>query len=280
VSSAPLRVPRPGGELVGHRSGIGFPALLLHGGPAFNDYTEGLAAELGGLFELARYTQRGVEPSTLGPPYTVKSHTDDAIAVLDHLDLDGAWIIGHSWGGHLALHLLVTHPERVRGVIGVDPLGARADVFPVFGENLRRGLDEESIARIDEAEAKRRRGEATEADLLERVRLLWPQYFADPAAAPPLPDGLKIGLRCSTDTDASIDEHFGRGTLERGLPRAPHRPVLFVHADRDPLALRGVTETAALISDARVEVIEGCGHFPWMERPGEVERAVRAFLGA
>lgn len=73
-------------------------------------------------------------------------------------------------------------------------------------------------------EALRRRGQATEAALIERMELLWPAFFAHPEAAPPPALG-RIGVACSTDTNAAIS-----------------------------------------------------GHFPWLERPGALRRAVEAFL--
>ena len=131
-------------------------------------------------------------------------------------------------------------------------------------------------ARIDAIEARRRAGEVTEADLVERSELVWPLYFADPATAPPHPGG-RIGVECSTGTNASISEHFGRGTLADGLPAA-RLPALFVHGERDPLPMSSSCEAAALIPGAVVETIPGCGHFPWMERTGEIRRRVAAFL--
>ena len=92
-----------GGSLVGCAAAEGAPALLLHGGPAIPDYMGACAFELKGLFATIRYTQRGVPPSTVGAPYSVESHMDDALAVLDALGHERAWAIGHSWGGHLAL---------------------------------------------------------------------------------------------------------------------------------------------------------------------------------
>src|SRR5437867_5230333 len=112
------------GQLAGHRGGEGAPALLLHGGPAVPDYLGGLAVELDGLFESIRYTQRGTAPSTGGDPYTIEAHAGDAVAVLDACGLERAWAVGHSWGGHLALHLLLAHPERLLGLICIAPLGA------------------------------------------------------------------------------------------------------------------------------------------------------------
>jgi pimeloyl-ACP methyl ester carboxylesterase len=275
VDEQPFRVPVGDGELAGHRGGEGPPALVLHGGPAVPDYTEGLAEELGSLFTTIRYTQRGVEPSTVGAPYTIESHSADALAVLDHFGVDRAWAVGHSWGGHLALHLAVSHPDRLFGVVAVDPLGAHGGVFEEAGENLRRGLTDAERARVDEVEDLRRRGEATDDDLRERFEILWPQYFADPASATRIP--LRIGPDCSRDTNASIVEHFERGTLRRGLPGV-RLPVLFVHGDLDPLPLAWVERTAALVPDARLDVIAGCGHFPWWEAPGETGRAAGEFL--
>jgi proline iminopeptidase len=54
--------------------------------------------------------------------------------------------------------------------------------------------------------------------------------------------------------------------------------VLFVHGAASPMPARAATDTAALIPHARVELIEGAGHFPWVERPDEVRDAVLAFV--
>ena len=157
MGEEPFEVRVPDGVLRGHRGGEGPPALLLHGGPAVSDYTEGCAAELGDLFSTIRYTQRGARPSAAGPPYSIESHTADALAVLDSLEVVRAWAIGHSWGGHLALHLLAVAPERLLGLVCIDTLGAH-DIFAEYGENLRRGLTEAQVARLDEVEARRRGG--------------------------------------------------------------------------------------------------------------------------
>ena len=128
---------------------------------------------------------------------------------------------------------------------------------------------------MDGEEELRRAGEATEADLQERFELLWPQYFADPAAAVSIP--LRVGRECSRDTNASIVEHFERGTLVSRLPGV-RLPVLFVHGELDALPLSSVERTAALVPGARLEVIPGCGHFPWWEAPGETGRIVGEFM--
>jgi len=263
------------GRLRGHRAaGEAPPALVLHGGAAVSDYTGGLAEELGGLFSTIRYTQRGTPPSVAPGPYTVETHVADALAVLDHFGLERAWAVGHSWGGHLALHLAVAHPERLLGIVGVAALGA-TNVFGELDANLRSGLTTEEIARLDEIEERRRRGEVSEEELLERMRIVWPQFFADRREVGDLVKHL--GAQASIETNASLADHLARGTLAARLPSA-QIPALFVHGDLDPLPLVSATETAALIPGAKVVVVQAVGHFIWVERPGEVRRATAAWL--
>src|SRR4249920_3767830 len=124
-----LTVAVPGGEIFAtRRDGDGPPALVLHGGPGMGaENVMGLVEELDGLFETALPQQRGLTPSTLEGPRDVETHVADMIAVLDHLGWDRAWLIGHSWGGHLAMHIAVAHPERVAGIVAIDTLGAVPD---------------------------------------------------------------------------------------------------------------------------------------------------------
>ena len=271
----PFELPVAGGVLQGHRAGTGRPALLLHGGAAAPDYLGPCAELLDGLFETFRYTQRGTPPSHAPPPYTIESHIADALAVLDLFDLERAWAIGHSWGGHLALHLLVSHPKRIEGVLCIDALGADASVFAAFDAKLDEALTPEDRTRVREIEERRRAGDVTEADLVERFRLVWPVYFAQAPSEPPE----RVGLQASIETNRSLAEHFERRTLARKLS-AVRAPVLFVHGQDDPVPPESSTGTAALIPGARVEMIAGCGHFPWLEQPEAFRAAVERLLSA
>ena len=263
------------GPLRGHRGGSGPPALLLHGGAAVPDYLDGLAAGLGDLFATYRYTQRGTPPSGGGAPFTVEAHMADALSVLDAFGIERAWAVGHSWGGHLSMHLLVAHPERLLGIVAVDPLGAFADVFAVVDPALRARLGDDEIARLDAIEGRRREGVVTETELVERFRMVWPSYFVDPSAT--LPPPARVGVEASIGTNRSIGEHFERGTLRLGLPAAT-LPALFVHGELSIIPPSATEQTAALIPGARVAVVPGAGHFPWIEEPESVHDAVESFL--
>lgn len=274
----PLAVTTPEGTLHGWRyDGEGPQAVLLHGGPCITaTYLEPLVPHLSGVVRQILYQQRGLAPTAIGGPYTVAANVADAAAVIDQAAGGRAWIVGHSWGGHLALHMLVAIPERIAGAVIIDPLGAHLDVLPPFGERLRAPLSAAERARVDEIEAKEDAGTATSEESMESFRLVWPSYFADPPVAPPMPD-IDMAPGPFVATFASITEHAEAGTLVRGLPAVPPEiPVLFLHGAASPMPVRASTDTAALIPHAQVEVIDGAGHFVWVERPDEVRDAVRA----
>jgi pimeloyl-ACP methyl ester carboxylesterase len=275
VSERSFEVPVEQGVLVGHRGGVGPPALLLHGGAALPDYLGDCADLLADRFTTYRYTQRGTPPSAAGPPYTVEAHVADALAVLDAFEIERAWAVGHSWGGHLALHLLVARPERVLGVICVGTLGADGGIFEEYEQNLARGMTDEEIGFVRETQARRRAGDVSEADLVEVFRIVWPRFFRDAGKATAPPE--HVGAQASIETNRSLAEHFARATLKQGLPSAK-APVLFIHGEHDPMPIRTARETAALIDGARVEPVAGAAHFPWVEQPAAFRRAVEAFL--
>ncbi len=56
----------------------------------------------------------------LPPPYGMPSHADDVAAVMEHLEIDRAAVVGHSMGGFVSLVLADRHPGRVSSLVLVD----------------------------------------------------------------------------------------------------------------------------------------------------------------
>ena len=88
-----LRVPVDGVELIGEVRGQGPPMLLLHGGPGLEDYLAPLAAELERDWTVARYTQRGTEPSVVAAYAERAAALRWDEAALRHIEqaLDARW---------------------------------------------------------------------------------------------------------------------------------------------------------------------------------------------
>ena len=266
------------GRIVGWRTAeSGPPALLLHGGPSLSEYLDSLAEELAGVLTTARYQQRGLAPSLVEGTLDVETHVADAVAVLDALGWDRAWLVGHSWGGHLAMHVAAAHPERVMGLVVLDGLGAVGDGgTAALGPSLTAMLSDDVRARVEELDAKGDRGEASEDEHREQMRLVWPYYFADPSSAPPMP-AFRFHPFGAVTWD-SIKQHFERRTLERGLPTFT-MPALVVHGERSPIPPVEAERTAALMPQAQL-AINRYGHWPWLEEPGLVRKLISEFVAA
>ena len=134
------------GALSGWTLGEGPRVLALHGGPGLSyDYLDVAVAELASRYAVATYQQRGLAPSTEEGEFTVAEAVSDIVAVLDGLGWDSAYLMGHSWGGHLVFHAAVAVPERLDGILSVDPLGAVGDGgMEVFGAEMAARVSEES----------------------------------------------------------------------------------------------------------------------------------------
>ena len=259
--------------IAGRRVGSGPPVLLLHGGPGLGfEYLLDLADELAQENDVSWYQQRGQEPSGAAPPNTVTADVGDARRVLDTLGWERAYVVGHSWGGHLALHVAEAMPERLLGVLAVDPLGSIGDGrWPEFDEELFRRTPEAVRARAREIDELAMAGAADDELALEGMRIVWPAYFADPERAPPMPE-LRLASARSAEMVRSILAELP--ALEEGLPGI-RVPVGFVHGSRSPMPVAASTDAAERIPGAWVEVVEGAGHFVWVEAPGAVRAALR-----
>ena len=117
-----LEVPTAGGSLRVARWGEAGPAVLaLHGITATHMSWPFVARELADEAQFIAPDLRGRGGSRdLPGPYGMKVHADDCIAILDHLDVDKAVVVGHSMGGFVAAILAMHYPERVSELVLID----------------------------------------------------------------------------------------------------------------------------------------------------------------
>jgi pimeloyl-ACP methyl ester carboxylesterase len=181
-------------------------------------------------------------------------------------------VLGHSWGGHLLLHLAVAVPERLDGGLAVDPLGGVGDGGAAeFEQEIFRRTPEADRARARELDERAMRGEGTEADVQESMRLVWPAYFADPAHTLPFP-ALGVSIAAYSALLKSLVAELPR--LAERLAEITVR-LGFVAGERSPRPVKGAAAaTARAVPGAWLEVVDGAGHFPWFERPGSVRAAL------
>jgi proline iminopeptidase len=249
------------------------PALLcLHGGPGMSDYLTDLAEETVGWRRIT-YTQRGLPPSTTEGPFTVAQHAADAVAVLDGLGVRETVVLGHSWGGFLAAVLATEHPHRVRGALIIDPMGIVGDGgVEVFVRQLQARTPEGDWQRADELDQRAMAGEGTEEESLESLRLLWPAYFHDRDAAPPMP-ALRTSVPAYSECLEDATALLATGRLAEQAASYPG-PVEVLYGLGSPIPAESSIATAHAFPNGSATGVPEAGHFPWMEQPGCVADAL------
>lgn len=95
----------------------GAPVLFIQGvgvpGCGWTPQTDALQSN----FWVTSFDNRGIGNSDLGKdPLTIDLFARDALAVLDHLDIESAHVVGHSMGGVIASQLALNAPERIRSL--------------------------------------------------------------------------------------------------------------------------------------------------------------------
>jgi pimeloyl-ACP methyl ester carboxylesterase len=273
-----MRAELRAGDLGGWVAGDGPPVLLLHGGPGMAyTYLDSLAEEIGAGYRVAAFQQRGLEPSSLDGPFDLGTAVADVAAVLDALGWERAWVIGHSWGGHLLLHCATAIPDRMLGGLAVDLLGGVGDGGEAaFEAELMRRTPPEAAERAKELDERGMQGDATPEELRESLELLWPAYFAAPDHTMPFLDARSSIPAYSGIWDAAkaalpaLEASLGTIAMPFGVLAGGGSPMPVEDA---------AAATARAIPGAWLEIAEGAGHFPWFERPGCVRSALDRLVG-
>ena len=116
-----FEVPVEGGALTVGKAGSGPVVLCAHGITANHTSWQPLADALGDQFTIVAPDLRGRGGSgTLPGPYSMATHARDLVAVLDHVGVDAAPVVGHSMGAFVAAVMAAQHAERVERVLLVD----------------------------------------------------------------------------------------------------------------------------------------------------------------
>jgi pimeloyl-ACP methyl ester carboxylesterase len=237
-----------------------------------------LVGELEPDFKVATFQQRGLEPSTSSGPFTIAQAIEDVVAVLDSVPWTRALIVGHSWGGHLALRFAATHPERVLGVLAIDPNGIAGDGGrPAFQKEIAARLPTSLHERVSAIDERWEAGTVTVADAIEMNRLIWPGYFADPENAPPaLLERMSLEAMegIFSEIEEGIEEvsaTLSRGDIKYGIVAGGASPMPWGQAAR---------ATAELSPNSFLRIVPQAGHFVWHEAPGAVISALKELHGS
>jgi proline iminopeptidase len=271
-----------GAPLYYRSAGSGTPAVLLSGGPGFTvDYMVPVGDFLPADYRRIYFEQRGTgksRPATLTPEsMTLQVVVEDLEALRLHLKQDRLLLIGHSWGGMLAMAYAAAHPDRVDRLILIGSGGPTFEFTEWFQDNIAMRLRPEDIEARSYWQEAAKNGVSADKAAIEGIKAITPGYFFDRKQGLAFAATMKDGA-LNPEVNAML---FGsmakRYDLRDGLKKLD-RPVLIVQGHQDPIGDKTAEDIHALIPGSTLAYINKSGHFPWIEQPDAFRKIVATFL--
>lgn len=252
-------------------TGSGPAVVLLHGQP-------GSGADWSPVIQRLRGRMRVIAPdrpgygSTGGRPVGFRANAEEAMALLDRLQVDRAVVAGHSWGSGIALAAALEFPQRLYALVLVGPMAPtaspsrldRAFANRLIGPPVTRlgfwaaglGLTLPPLRRLAHAATP-----ALEADRLERIAAEW--------------RGADVWRSFYAEQRAFVDE---MPALADRLPSLSV-PATIVAGNRDRICPPShARKLATDLPNASLIEVDG-GHLLPQQRPNLVADAIMAHRG-
>ena len=226
--------------------------------------------------QVVLYDQRGRGASTAPADPSAATIDDDALdvgAIRRALGIRKWDVLGHSWGGGIAMLASASDAAAVRRLVLIDPVGPTSNwMAPLRAAVLARlhGAERDAVARISEEML----GEPDAMLHSDYSRAVYPAWFADAEMAsrftPP---------SATSETGANILARLRREGYDwRARLRALSIETLVLHGELDPLPRTLSSESSYILSSAHHVVVPSSGHMPFWEAPERFFSLVESFL--
>jgi proline iminopeptidase len=265
--------------------GEGEPFVVLHGGPGmWHDELFPFFDDLASDHRVVFYDQRGNGKSVMDK-ITADNFTVDWL-VADLEELRRAWgferinLIGHSWGGLLAMYYATRHAGRVERLILIDPAPPNTDLLKQSYRTLMARFTPDEMSRLEDLYASEAYLAGDPASLNEAMRLSEGVTFHVAQARDAYFDLISFDAASARNMMAIAGPATAikmNITVQDKLS-AITCPTLIIHGEHDFI----VKESPALIRDlipgSELVVIPESGHYPFMEQPDIFANVLRQFI--
>jgi proline iminopeptidase len=260
--------------------------VVLHGGPGLTlDYFADDLLPLAERSTLIFYDQRGTGRSTLvsdSAALAARAFGEDLEAVRNHFGLEQLTLLGHSWGAGVAAIYAQAHPERVGRLLLVGSVPVEQSGLAAAFDAVNASRDSTTLRLMREWREARVADPGDAAACRAYYTLWFIPFFGDTAAASRSKGDFCAGTAesrrnkmVSVDryTMASLGAWDWRLTLRRLTA-----PALIIHGTADVFSVESAREWVAALPNARLLLLEGVGHFPYLEAPETFFAAAEAFI--
>ncbi len=257
-------------------SGTGEPILLIPGLGMDHTYYRLGAPLLAQRMQVIAVDPRGIGRSTKSPPpYSVEAWADDFAVMIGMLGLGPIHVLGSSLGGAMALALAQRHAGKLKSLTVVGGF-SELDRATELNFRLRLRLIRK-LGMSDEV-----------ADYMGLWTLTRKFINSEAGYATMRANQANIRENSAASYSAFVEALLAWGRCQPGQEQASKfttllgsikLPTLVITSDNDHLIPKELSDLiAARIAGAKLAVMPGAGHIPFMEQPDEVVRIVLGFI--
>ncbi|TFG38337.1 MAG: alpha/beta fold hydrolase [Candidatus Aminicenantes bacterium] len=261
--------------------GSGDPIVVLHGGPGFDHrqflpYIWGLAEH----HKVILFDQRGTGLSS-GPVDVTSISIDTFIADIEGIreafGIEKMNLLGHSWGGILAMYYGVRHPENLKTLV----LASTAASFESFAEmtaNYEADRLPEDAALLQEIYSSNEYQNGDPQAVEKFWRVYFKPYFADQSLVAEMDlEFTEKTIKHGEDVANFILQSIGEFDLHDDL-QAIRCPTLVIHGAADPMPVKYAERIHDSIPGSELVIIQGAGHWIFVDGTDEFVSSIDGFL--
>jgi len=241
-------------------TGEGKPALIFsHGFLMDRTMFDSQVAYLSDSYRCVAWDERGFGETPVTESFTYWDSADDVVALMDHLDIEKAVLLGMSQGGFLSMRAALKYPDRVRALVLIDS-GTHVDppeVLEGYSQMMAHWMSDAPLGEVGDAVAQII---IDEPELMKKWVSIWESRD-------------RYSLKYPSETLITrdhIDDRVSEITC----------PVLVVHGDNDQaIPIETAEVLSAKLPNCRGLVrVPGAAHAANMTHPDIVNPAILEFL--
>ncbi|KAA3617185.1 MAG: alpha/beta fold hydrolase [Calditrichaeota bacterium] len=262
--------------------GSGPILVVVHGGPGLDhSYMLPHWEILSKKFTLIFYDQRGTGKTSSkvdSSLISMNQFVEDLEALRTGLNLSKINLIGHSWGGLLAMNYALRYSENINKIILANSIGPSYDDLNSFVYMRNESFTEEDVEIQKTIMAKSGFVTGDREVITSLLQEIFKVYFDEPSNLQ------KLNLTISKNTAKNIFKINGLMLKELVAYNIQNKlqnlkiPSLVIHGENDLITLESSKKILQSLVNARLEIIKNCGHFPAIEQPEQFSKIVSTFL--
>jgi len=265
--------------------GSGEPFVVLHGGPGmWHDELFPFFGDLALDHKMVFYDQRGNGKSSMDQITDGNFTVDWLVSDLEKLRM--AWgfdrinVVGHSWGGLLAMYYATEHPDRVSRLILVDPAPVNTGLLIESYKALIDRFSEDEWNHLEELYDSDTYLAGDPATHNEAMRLSEGATFHVAEARESYFDLVAfdaVTARNMVAISGPAQTMKMNITVQEKL-RNINCPTLIIHGQEDFIVAEAPELVHDLIPHSELAVIRESGHYPFIEQPEVFSETLRRFV--